>query len=202
MQAFSDPMGILIALLVVCIIIAGVGWMLALQSDRFNGDPGNRDKAERPSLLVAVDGSSISARAVELACRLSQGGQSRIVLANVMEVPLRFKLDAPLPEAEVQAQAALDTAAQTVKDRRLKCETRIVRDRTTTGGLVDLARELRASMVVVGFDGALQNGGRDVEVVSELFRFSPCEVVVAREPSRSQLKGLKMGRLIQSPLRA
>jgi nucleotide-binding universal stress UspA family protein len=122
---------------------------------------------------------------------------ARIILAHVIEVPLRYPISASLPQLEQKAEGALRSAALRVKESHLEYETRIVRDRTFAGGLVLLARDAQADMVVVGFDGLFQRGLSDLVVVSELFRHAPCEVLVAREPIPLDEDGLRMGRLIE-----
>jgi nucleotide-binding universal stress UspA family protein len=141
-----------------------------------------RNPAERQSILVHVGDSFVSKRAVELACCLAADGQGSIILAHVIEVPRTLPLNVPLPDLEEQGQHVLNTAALTINPSHLMCESRIVRDRTTAGGLAQLARDEHVNMVVMGFGGSLQEGLGDLITVSDLFRSSPCEVVIARAP--------------------
>ncbi len=196
-----SPEEMLVGLVILISIFAMFGWLLLFRSRSITR--GRNSQNLKPNLLiVAVTGSASSARTVELAARLAVNRRAKIILTHVIEVPLKFRLDAPLPQLEDNAQSALAGATQTVKEYGLEYETRVIRDRTAAGGLVELARETSANLVVIGFDGLLETGMSDLLAVSELFRHAPCQVVVAREAIAKQPDGLHMGRLIEPQYRS
>ncbi len=197
-----NPVDLLVAFVLLIAIAAMLAWALAFRSRGLIRRQPNRQDGQGRSIVVAVDGSKESARAVDLACRLAADRHARIILADVIKVPLRFSLDAALPELEQGANRELEAAAAGVKEKHLEYEPRIVRDRTEAGGLVQIARAAQASMVVVGFDGSFQNGMNDLVVVSELFRHTPCQVLITRDPIGPGLDGAPMGHVLEPSVHA
>src|SRR5919204_4542373 len=128
-------------------------------------------------ILVPLQETLASERAVELACRLASDQKSEIILACVMVVPLSLALDTPLPELEEQARRVLDTGSFIVKQHRLGCETRIVRHRTAADGILQLAREIEADVIVVGTGIPQRRNFAELgATVADLLRRAPCEV--------------------------
>ncbi len=197
MGANFDSIGLFVSVAILLVIVGMLGWLFFARSRHIYQNRADRDSNGRQTILVAVGSSTVSARAVELACRLAADKQAKIILTNVIEVPLRFALDASLPQFEDKARGELESAALRVRERHLEFESRVVRDRTTAGGLVNFAREAHPNMIVIGFRGSLQAGLDDLVAVSDLFRHAPCEVGVAREPIPDQEDGFRMGRLIE-----
>lgn len=134
-------------------------------------------------ILVPLVESVVSERAVELACRLATDRQSEIVLASVIVVPLSLSLGTPLPAVEERAIRALDTGEFIVKQHKLKCEKRIVRNRTAVEGILHLAQEIGADVVVMGAGIPQRRNFQEVSpTVSEVLRRAPMEVIVAKAP--------------------
>ena len=192
-----NPDEMLFTLVILISIVAMFGWLLWFRTRRITGAHADQNPVIPNLIIVAVTSSATSAQTVELAARLAVNTRGKIILTCVIEVPLKFKLDAPLPQLEDKAQSALTGATQTIKEYRLDYETRVIRDRTTAAGLVELARGTNANLVVIGFEGLIETGMNDLLAVSELFRHAPCQVVVAREAIAKQVDGLHMGRLIE-----
>ena len=91
---------------------------------------------EYRSILVPVKPGRESEEAIDFACRLAADRGSSIAAVSVVIVPLELPLDADLPEAEAEANEALDTAVAigelygvNVIGRLLRARTPRTRDR-------------------------------------------------------------------------
>ena len=132
-------------------------------------------------ILVPIIGEAYSLQAVELACRLGETAKAEIVLSAFLEMPFSLPMEAPVPEAEAQAQALLDQARAVVEEHSLGCTTRIERGREAAEGILALARRGNVGLVVLGVTpkplGAGSALGRTAEL---LLRRAPCEVILDR----------------------
>lgn len=134
-------------------------------------------------MIVPLIESVASERAVELACRLASDQKSEIILACVIVVPLSLSLDAALPSMEENAQRVLDTGEFMVKQHKLKCQKRSVRDRSSVHGILHLVRTLDADVIVLGTGTRERRNFWELgQTVSELLRRAPCEVILAKTP--------------------
>jgi nucleotide-binding universal stress UspA family protein len=178
------PLGIALAATFLVSLLALFRWMFAapppapLQVINVRQTVSNLNR-----ILVPLVESIASERAVELACRLSSDRKGEIILASVIVVPLALSLETPLPALEEEAHRTLETGAFIVKQHKLKSEERIVRHRNAAEGILRLAREMNADVIVMGA-GIPQH--RNFLVVSptvtELLRRAPMEVIVAKAP--------------------
>lgn len=134
-------------------------------------------------ILVPLIESVVSERAVELACRLASDRKSEIILGSVIIVPLSLSLGTTMPRSEEEARRAVDTGAFIVRQHKLKCETRIVRNRTAAEGILHLAKEIGADVIVIGTGIPQHRNFQEVSrTVTELLRRAPMEVIVAKAP--------------------
>jgi nucleotide-binding universal stress UspA family protein len=134
-------------------------------------------------IIVPLIESIASERAVELACRLASDQKSEIILAFVIPVPLSLSLDAALPNMEENARRVLDTGEFMVKQHKLKCQKRTVRDRSAAHGILQLARTVDADVIVLGTGTHERRNFWELgQTVGELLRRAPCEVIIAKAP--------------------
>ncbi len=136
-------------------------------------------------VLVLVADSPSAGQAVRLACLLAKADSAEILLAHVIVVPRSLPLDAFIAERETAARLALLKAQEIVLPHRLRVRTTIRRVRDGTSGLLAMARENCADVVVVGADSS--RAGADWSRTAErLARLTPCEVIVHRTPAPVQ----------------
>ncbi len=134
-------------------------------------------------IVVPLIESIASERAVELACRLASDQKSEIILAAVVTVPLSLSLNAPMPELERRAQQAIDTGIFIVKQHKLKCESRIVHNRTATDGILQVAHDTDADVIVMGTGIPTRRNFAEMSATAtDLLRRATCEVIVAKAP--------------------
>ncbi len=178
------PLGIALAVVFLTSLLALFRWMFAapppapMQVINVKQTVSNMNR-----ILVPLVESIASERAVELACRLASDRKGEIILASVIVVPLSLSLDTPLPKLEQEAQRTLDTGAFIVKQHKLKSEERIIRHRTAADGILQLAREMNADVIVMGAGIPRRRNFLDVSpTVTDLLRRAPMEVIVAKAP--------------------
>ena len=134
-------------------------------------------------ILVPTTGSAYSQRGVELACRLAEEQQAAILLVYVLEVPRTLPLGAPLPQAEEEAQTALETAREVVEMHSLPVRTLVQRARAAGDGIIAAGREQRADLIVMGLAARPDRGHSGWgQTADALFRRAPCEVIFDKVP--------------------
>jgi nucleotide-binding universal stress UspA family protein len=138
-------------------------------------------------IIVPVLESMASMQAAELACQVAAERRAKIILVNVIEVPLTLGLDVPLPGAEERAKRLLRQAEDIARQHDLPVESRVLRQRRAEDAILGLARETGAEAIVLGMSTAARwPSSRIADIVSSLFQYAPCEVVVARAPLSTQ----------------
>src|SRR5512146_1913256 len=80
-------------------------------------------------LLVPLDGSPDSLRALEIACRLATDDHATITCLYVLEIPALLPLDSHLEDAEVEARNLLERAGATGDARGVRVVQEFVRAR-------------------------------------------------------------------------
>ncbi len=179
-----DPLGIFLALLFLGLMGILFRWMFAvppqlpMQVINVKTTVSNLNR-----IVVPLIESVASERAVELACRLASDEKSEIILAAVVTVPLSLSLNAPVPELEKQAQQAVDTGEFIVKQHKLKCETRIIHDRSAADGILRVARDMDADLIVMGTGIPQRRNFAEMSATAmDLLRRAPMQVIVAKAP--------------------
>jgi nucleotide-binding universal stress UspA family protein len=134
-------------------------------------------------ILVPTSGVTYSEKGIELACRLGVKQEAEIVLTYVLEIPRTLPLDAPIPEAEKQAEEALQRGKEIVELHHLTPILRIERAREAGEGIVKVAKDSDVDVIVLGirpsWHGTQTGWGKTTET---LLRKAPCEVVIDKLP--------------------
>jgi nucleotide-binding universal stress UspA family protein/pimeloyl-ACP methyl ester carboxylesterase len=132
-------------------------------------------------IVVPIDPNVSSGRAVELACRLGEAQKAEILLVHVIAVPHRLPIDQPLPEATFRGGRALRLGEAIVLDHGLPFRSELLRERSAAGGVVRLARDVQADLIVMGAgDSETHEEGRLGRTAEEILRRAPCEVLIDR----------------------
>jgi nucleotide-binding universal stress UspA family protein len=135
------------------------------------------------TIVVAVDGSSSSDRALEYATQLAKEQSSQIVLAHVTElIAGRAAGTVNLGEDELVEQIR-ERAAQLSKDG-VNAEVRVAR--SMTGGpahaIAEIATEANADVIVTGTRGHTVLTGMVIgSVAQRMLHVAPCPVLVVPE---------------------
>jgi nucleotide-binding universal stress UspA family protein len=134
-------------------------------------------------LLLAVDDSDHSRKAVPAVVELARAGGGTVQVLHVREVqyPVRPKVVGDTPEA---AQALADSVVDELKQAGVVAEGAV---HPSTGGspaaaILERARELGASLIVVGSHGRSGLGGLLLgSVAHKVIQLSICPVLVVRD---------------------
>lgn len=185
-QAVLHPLGIGLALLFIILMVSLFRWM-------FNVPPqlpyavvkARQSVSALHRILVPTTAQLASERAVELACRLGETQKAEIILAYVVEVPFTLPLHAAMSNEQTRGQAALRTAQFIVEQHGLPARTRLIPDRYTWGGILQLAKSERVDAIVMNV-GAERPGLTDGigRTTQEILKRAECEVILDRAPGR------------------
>lgn len=138
-------------------------------------------------ILVPVVETVPAERAVELACRLGEEQKAEIILAYVVEVPLILPLAAPMPAQEAAGRHALETAELLVRRHNLPVRWKMIPARHAADGILRLARDEGADVIVMGVGVKRRNmPSRVGRTASEVFFRAACEVVLDKVPIEAE----------------
>jgi len=139
------------------------------------------------SLLVPLDGSEASLRALAHACEYARQRKGCSVSAvHVIEVPRRLPLDAELVAELEQGERVLEQAEALAREHRVTLDADLLQARQAGPAVVDEARERESGAIVVGVEyhrphGAFQLG----RLPQYALVHAPCEVWLIRYPPPS-----------------
>ena len=179
------PLGTLLAVLFAVLMVALILWMFRVPAPMtMEVAHARRSVSGISRILVPTRGTEHDERAAELACRLGQEQKSQIIVAYVVEVPLTLSLGTRMPEEETRAKQAVQRSAEIVKAHNLEVITRIERDRDAGRGILRVAGDLDADLVVVGMDPERSHFSDPLgHTIETLLRRGNLEVIVDKHPS-------------------
>jgi nucleotide-binding universal stress UspA family protein len=128
-------------------------------------------------LLVPAVDAGYSMRSLEVAFRLAQGTDATVQLAFVIEVPRALPLEAALPEPEMLAAITLRDGQEAARAYKVPVEAFVHRTRSAPDGILKLIAQEKTDLLILGGrPDAIR--GLPAELLRELFRRAPCEVVL------------------------
>jgi len=134
-------------------------------------------------ILVPMKLGPIGEEMVAAAVKLARDGGSSVETLFVVRVPLELPLDAPLPEVEDHAAAALARAARLGVDAGVEVACRTVRARSIGDAIVRSARDEGADLIVLGSSPRWRRQSRFFSpTVDYVLRHAPAEVLVVAFP--------------------
>jgi len=163
-------------------------------------------EVEFRNILVPVFGTELDDDIVATAGRLAaaeqedgsgKGGESRLEVVYVIEVPLTLPLDAALPpEREAEAQRALERAREVGEEYAdVDVTTEVIRARKVGAGIVEAARRAGSEAIVIGGEpptkirGGARLGGigaakpEEIGAATEhVLKKAPCRVLLTAPP--------------------
>jgi len=149
---------------------------------------------EHKRILVPVDGSVNSTRAVETAIRLAKDYDAQLIFLNVIPAPkLTFgagsvlgtptvALDKYYEYAEVQARTLVDKMIKLAKDNSVSATGEIVKSsESTVQSVVDQEKDQKIDLIVIGTRGLGSFKKMIIGSVSSgVVTYSQCPVLVVR----------------------
>ena len=136
------------------------------------------------TIVVAVDGSPSSDRALEYAKGLAQEGSSKLVLAHVTEL-IAGRAAGTVRLGEDELVEKIRARAQELKQSGVDAELQVAR--TMTGGpavaVAEIAEQAGADVIVTGTRGHTALTGLVVgSVAQRMMHVAPCPVLVVPAP--------------------
>ncbi len=133
------------------------------------------------TILVPVDGSDASMRAVALACDIARGNKGKVHVVHVIQVKRNLPLDAQVEPEEAAGEEILSKAQQVCREQGCNVEGEILQAREAGTAIVDEAVNLEVDLIIMGTVyqrpfGELQFG----KVVEHVMRNAQCEVWLCR----------------------
>ena len=136
------------------------------------------------NILVAVDGSMNSDRAVEAAAEMARVHDSPLHACHAFHIPEQYKTDLvdELEEAlEGDAEKILSHAAGVAEAAGVTAETRLLKKGHPTEAIVSYAQELGADVIVLGVRGKTAGAARAIgSVSSAVAEQAGCSVLLVR----------------------
>jgi nucleotide-binding universal stress UspA family protein len=136
-----------------------------------------------PRILVALDDSCGSEKALQAAVNLAQQDDGRVTAVTVLERGGNPSLD-QLPEdlkvrARRRSEELLQTAANFARSRGVRL-TPILREGQPADAIITCAEEEKANLLVLGA-GRLTDGGTGLgDTADQVSNHCPCTVLIAR----------------------
>ena len=134
-------------------------------------------------ILVPTVGLPHTERSVELACRLGRKQKAEIYLVYILEVPRTMSLGIPLPDAEKEADEALDRASQIVLLHNLPMQKLIHRARVAGDDIAKIAKEMEMDMIVLGIQEGIGVYSDPLnKTANAVLKNASCEVIIDKIP--------------------
>jgi APA family basic amino acid/polyamine antiporter len=180
--------------------IAGPLWLLAgallfVAVRRAEGEgllehvhPAEADLVPEPEgvyrrILVPLKLGPIGEEVLATAVRLAEERQSAVEVLHVIRVPLRFDLEAPLPDSERQAEEALAEVREMAAEHGVEIEAKTIRARALGEAIVAEASDWDADLIMLGSAPRWRRQSRFFSpTVDYVLHKAPCEVMVVTYP--------------------
>ncbi len=139
--------------------------------------------AEITSILVPVDGSDASMRAVALACSIAKRNKGKVYVVHVIEVRRSLPLDAQLQPEAARGEEIIAQAEKVADEMDFEVEGELLQAREAGHAVVDEAIERAVGAIILGMDykrpfGQFQLG----RLTQYVLKHAPCHVWVCRHP--------------------
>ena len=135
-------------------------------------------------ILVAVDGSMNSDRAVAAAAEMARVHDSPLIICHAFHIPEQYKTDLvdELEEAlEGDAEKILSHAASVAEAAGIAADVKLLRKGHPTEAVVSYAQELGVDVIVVGVRGKTPGAARAIgSVSSAVEEQAGCSVLLVR----------------------
>lgn len=135
-------------------------------------------------ILVAVDGSMNSDRAVETAAEMTRVHGASLNICHAFHIPEQYKTDLvdELEEAlEADAEKILSHAGGVAERSSVAAETKLLKKGHPTEAIVAYAAELGANLIVIGVRGKSPGATRAIGSVSAtVAEQASCSVLLVR----------------------
>ena len=134
-------------------------------------------------ILVPMKIGLIGEEVLGTALRLAEEQRCSVLAIHVIRVPMENSFDAPMIDAEEQAEASLAEAKLLAADAHVPIEVELVRARSIGSAIVDAASSDAVDLIVLGSAPRWRRQSRFFSpTVDYVLRKAPCEVMVIAYP--------------------
>jgi len=136
-------------------------------------------------ILVPVDGSAYSLKAVETACDLikSKPPASLVLVSVGMQVPELEEGQYIAEKMKALAERALDQAKSLAQEKGVAPEVLLATGVSPADEIVKVAKDVKADMIVIGSRGLAGKTRFFLgSTASKVVTYSPCSVLVVKTP--------------------
>lgn len=145
-----------------------------------------RNGARIPSVLVPVTGAAYDEEVVRLGCELLESSQSSLHILYVIEVSREFPLDAAMNSVYMSGERVLNKMEEIASGYKCNLSAEIVQVRRAGAAIVREAVFKEVDAIVIGMTYKETYGVYSLdEHIPYVLRYSPCRVIVSREPLSS-----------------
>jgi nucleotide-binding universal stress UspA family protein len=134
-------------------------------------------------ILVPVDGSAYSLKAVETACDLAKAKlpSSLVLVAVAVEIPELGEGRYIYDKMKAQAEAALEKAKEVAEKCGTVSEVLLATGASPADEIVQVAKDQKADLIVLGSRGLAGKTSSFVgSTASQVVTYSPCSVLVVK----------------------
>ncbi len=136
---------------------------------------------ELRSLLVPIDGSEPSFRALEFACNIAKRNKGKVHVIYVIEVKRSLPLDAELTQDAERGEEILDEAERVAKRLDFDVEGDLLQAREAGHAIIDEATERNVDAIVLGVPFRRPFGEFELgHVPAHVLRAAQCQVIMLR----------------------
>ncbi len=133
-------------------------------------------------ILVGLKSAEHCATLLDIGCR-NAASHATLMLVHVVEIPPADPIDTEIPGEEEAAKEMFQLGRRMARSRGMKVKTLILHARSAGEALLDLLKENRADLAVIGYQhrgyvGELLLGS----TARYLARHAPCQILVSIPP--------------------
>jgi nucleotide-binding universal stress UspA family protein len=183
--------GAIVALIIAAMVGATLWWMLHPPSSYVQRIAERAEsELERMvgSLIVAFSPEIDSSHMLALAVKLARGERSELLAIYVIEVPYTLPPDAEMPLEERAALDALGAAETIANNNNVTIRTEIVKTRSTKQAVLDVAKRVKADLIILGsFREGKYSGAPLGRTIEEIAADAKCDVLIGVEGKHGTL---------------
>jgi nucleotide-binding universal stress UspA family protein len=183
--------GALIAIAILCAIVATIWWMLHPPStfvQRLAKEATSELERMVGSIVVVFSADILSTHMMALAAKLARGERSELLAIYVIEVPYTLPPDAQMPAEERSALDALGAAETIASETGISLRTDIIKSRSVKQAVLDLAKRERANLIILGsFREGKYTGAPLGRTIEEIAADAKCDVLIGVEGKHGTL---------------
>jgi nucleotide-binding universal stress UspA family protein len=139
--------------------------------------------ADVRSILVPINGTTVTLGALNLATRLAQMSKGKVFAIYVIEVARHLPLEAELPGEIERSEAIFARAQEMLRDRNALVEFALLQARNAGATIVDEAVNIQADVILLGVADKRHAGDVALGPTADfILKHAPCQVWLCRAP--------------------